>query len=109
MKNGPPSRLAVRLAICPQAAVPVCGHSHPLAAQSAARVPTWVVVGDRDHISLVGNSLGMVNSLQAMHADVKFTNYSGVGHDSWTQTYGTPELYEWMLRHRVSDRRVAVP
>lgn len=86
------------------AAVPVCGHSHPNGAQPASRVPTWIVVGDRDHVGLVGNSLGMVNSLQAMHADVKFTIYSGVGHDSWTQTYGTPELYEWLLRHRVSDR-----
>ena len=91
------------------AAIPVCGHSHPLAAPHAARVPTWVVVGDRDFGALVGNSRGMVNSLQAMHADIKFTVYSGVGHDSWTQTYATPELYEWMLRHRVSDRRQSVP
>jgi predicted peptidase len=87
------------------AAVPVCGHSHPNGAQPASRVPTWIFVGDRDHVGLVGNSRGMVNSLQAMNADVKFTLYSGVGHDSWTQTYATPELYEWMLRHRVSDRR----
>ncbi len=91
------------------AAVPICGHSHPAAAAQAARVPIWVVVGDRDFVVLVGNSLGMVNSLQAMQADVKFTRYSGVGHDSWTQTYGTPELYEWMLRHRVSDRRLNTP
>ncbi len=91
------------------AAVPVCGHSHPRDAHPAARVPTWVVVGDRDFMALVGNSLGMVNSLQALQADVKLTLYSGVGHDSWTQTYGTPELYEWMLRHRLSDRRLNAP
>ena len=91
------------------AAVPVCGHAHPRDAHPAAHVPTWVHVGDRDHRSLVGNSRGMVNSLQAMNADVKFTIYSGVGHDCWTQTYGTPELYEWMLRHRVSDRRPGAP
>ncbi|MEK6262298.1 MAG: prolyl oligopeptidase family serine peptidase [Planctomycetota bacterium] len=91
------------------AAIPVCGHSHPNGAQPASRVPTWIVVGDRDVVALVGNSLGMVSSLQAMNADVKFTNYSGVGHDSWTQTYGTPEFYEWMLRHRVSDRRLGAP
>ena len=91
------------------AAVPVCGHSHPLAAHSASRVPTWVVVGDRDSTGLVGNSRGMVNSLQAMRADVKLTIYSGVGHDSWTQTYGTPELYDWLLRHRASDRLAAAP
>jgi len=32
--------------------------------------------------------------------DVRCTVYPGVGHDSWTQTYDDPELYEWFLRHK---------
>jgi predicted peptidase len=31
--------------------------------------------------------------------DVTFTIYKGVTHDSWTQTYANPELYEWFLSH----------
>ena len=26
------------------------------------------------------------------------------GHDAWTETYATPEVYEWLLSHRLSDR-----
>jgi len=28
------------------------------------------------------------------------TDMPGVGHDSWTQTYGNPQLYTWLLQHR---------
>lgn len=85
------------------AAVPICGHAAPWMAGPASRLPVWIVVGDRDSRSLVGNSLGMADSLQARGADVKLTIMRGVGHDSWTQTYAMPELYEWLLRHRKSD------
>ncbi len=85
------------------AAVPICGHADPWMAGPASRLPVWIVVGDRDNQLLAANSVGMANSLQARGADVKFTVMHGIGHDSWTQTYATPELYEWMLRHRKPD------
>jgi predicted peptidase len=31
--------------------------------------------------------------------DVKLTVYPEAGHDSWTETYRNPELYEWLLSH----------
>jgi len=82
------------------AAVPICGRTDLSTAEPASRLPVWIVVGDRDNPRLVGNSVEMANALQTRGADVKFTIMHGVGHDSWTQTYATPELYEWMLRHR---------
>ena len=27
------------------------------------------------------------------------TNVPEAGHDSWTETYNNPELYEWLLKH----------
>jgi predicted peptidase len=85
------------------AAVPICGHAAPWMAAPASRLPVWIVVGDRDAHMLAGNSLGMADALQARGADVKLTVLRGVGHDSWTQTYAMPELYEWLLRHRKGD------
>ena len=41
----------------------------------------------------------MVNALKKFGCEVKFTVYPGVGHDSWTQTYSNPQLYEWFLEH----------
>ena len=82
------------------AAIPICGHSAPWVAEPASRLPVWIIVGDRDNHLLAGNCYGMAQSLQARGADVKLTVMHGVGHDSWTQSYATPELYDWLLRHR---------
>jgi predicted peptidase len=82
------------------AAVPICGGADPKIVEAVSSVPTWIVVGDRDRDMLVANCRVMAGQLQSRGADVKFTLYTGVGHDSWTQTYATPELYEWMLRRQ---------
>ncbi len=42
----------------------------------------------------------MVSALKAVDGDVPFTVHPGVKHDSWTQTYDNPELYEWFLEHK---------
>jgi len=82
------------------AAVPICGRADTQIADVAARLPVWIIVGDKDNPALVSNSLEMADLLRARKGDVKLTVMHGVGHDSWTQSYATPELYEWMLRHR---------
>jgi hypothetical protein len=43
----------------------------------------------------------LVDALQlTSKAEVRFTVYPGVGHDSWTQTYANPELYQWFLQYK---------
>jgi predicted peptidase len=32
-------------------------------------------------------------------SEVKFTIYPEAQHDSWTETYANPELFEWFLQH----------
>jgi len=86
------------------AAIPICGRGEPEAAMRAGRLPVWIVVGDRDRAELVTNCREMADSLQTKGGDVKLSIYSGVGHDSWTQSYATPELYDWLLRRKASDR-----
>jgi hypothetical protein len=42
----------------------------------------------------------MVKALKAAgNQNVKFTLYPDAGHDSWTETYNNPQLYEWFLNH----------
>jgi predicted peptidase len=31
---------------------------------------------------------------------VKFTIYPEAGHDSWTEAYDNPELYQWLLQQK---------
>ena len=83
------------------AAMPICGRAAdtPIVEQ-ASQLPVWIVVGDRDNGELVENCVQMETLLKERKADIKLTIMHGVGHDSWSQTYATPEIYEWMLRHR---------
>ena len=39
----------------------------------------------------------MVDALTELDADVRFTIYPEAGHDSWTESYDNPALYEWFL------------
>ena len=32
-------------------------------------------------------------------ADITLTVYPEAGHDSWTEAYNDPALYEWFLKH----------
>ena len=42
----------------------------------------------------------MVDALQKESGNVKFTVYPEAQHDSWTETYNNPKVYEWLLSHR---------
>ena len=42
----------------------------------------------------------MVDALKNAGGNVKFTIYPEAGHDSWTETYNNPELYEWFLKQK---------
>lgn len=86
------------------ALVPICGggicHA-PLANKLEALkdVPTWVFHGARDDTVPLRESEVMVELLRARGGDVRFTIYPEAEHDSWTETYGNPELYDWLLSH----------
>jgi predicted peptidase len=42
----------------------------------------------------------MVEAMQGAGGEVKFTVYPDAQHDSWTETYNNPELYQWLLQHK---------
>lgn len=82
------------------AIVPICGGGTRGVANRIKHLPIWVFHGDADEVVSIDESRKMVDALKAVGGNVTFTVYPGVGHDSWTQTYDNPELYEWLLSHR---------
>ena len=82
------------------ALVPVCGRSNPEAADRLKTLPTWVFHGAADDTVPVSESEKMVAALERAGSNVKFTAYSGVGHNSWSKAYGEPELYTWLFAQR---------
>ncbi len=89
------------------AVAPVCGGGDPFRPHGFDKkrkaalqsLPFWVFHGDKDASVALAESERMVAALKKQGCDVTFTVYPGVGHDSWTQTYNNPELYEWFLQH----------
>jgi predicted peptidase len=88
------------------ALAPVCGGGDPDQAHLVAHLPTWVFHGAKDDVVSIENSKKMVAALKKAGCDVKFTIYPDAGHDSWTETYNNPELYDWFLDHSIKQRRL---
>jgi len=61
------------------------------------KLPIWVFHGDADPDIPVSESRHMVEALKAAGADVRYTEYPGVGHKSWDKAYADPELMTWLL------------
>jgi dipeptidyl aminopeptidase/acylaminoacyl peptidase len=63
-------------------------------------VPVWAFHGAKDDVVPLRGSEMLVDALQGCGGDVRLTVYPEAGHDSWTETYDNPELYQWFLSHR---------
>ncbi|MHC4249952.1 MAG: carboxylesterase family protein [Planctomycetota bacterium] len=82
------------------AIAPVCGWAHPRWARRVRRMGVWAFHGALDTVVRIEKTRNVIRELKKLDADVSFTVYPMAGHDSWTETYATPELYEWLLAHR---------
>lgn len=65
-------------------------------------VPVWVFHGAQDRVVPPAESKRLVKALQSCGGNVRFTLYPDAAHDSWTQTYANPELFEWLLSHSLA-------
>ena len=83
------------------ALAPICGRGNPEKAHVLKDIPVWVFHGAKDETVPPENSQQMVNALKECGADVQYTIYPDAGHDSWTETYNNPKLYEWFLEHKL--------
>ena len=66
-------------------------------------IPVWLFHGGEDRRVPTEESRRMVAALEAAGAQPKYTEYPGVGHDSWVAAYREEGLYEWLFSQRRSD------
>ena len=84
------------------AIAPICGYSMPSHAPTLRDVPVWIFHGAKDTVIKLEESTNMADALYAAENNARLTIYPQAGHDSWTETYNNPKLYEWLLSHRKS-------
>lgn len=79
------------------AAIPICGGGDPKTADRFASLPLWCFHGDQDTAVPVKRSRDMIDALKAAGGNPKYTEYPGVGHDSWSRTYADPAVFQWLF------------
>lgn len=79
------------------AAVPVCGGGDVESMKKIADLPVWIFHGDADDVVPVENSRKLYAELKKLGSPVKYTEYPGVMHASWTPAYSDEALFRWLF------------
>jgi predicted peptidase len=84
------------------AAFPICGAGNPARINEyRSKLPIWIFHGDKDPVILVSNSRLIYGILKQKNPLAKYTEYPGVGHDSWKNAFAEPTLLPWLFAQRL--------
>lgn len=101
-----PGRFAALAPVCggirapntvPLAAVSTTSDPYAEIAKKIGATPVWMFHGSADEVINVDESRRMAAALKANGGNVHYTEYPGVGHNSWDKAYAEPELMPWLL------------
>ena len=105
-----PSRFAALAPVCggvrpppraslPSGALEVRAGDEPYKAiaEKVGGTPVWIFHGGADPVVPVSESRNMVEALKASGRTARYSEYEGVGHNSWDKAYGEPEFFSWLL------------
>lgn len=88
------------------AAFPICGAMNPARVNDFRKnLPLWIFHGDKDAIIYVSNSRLISNLAKNTNPNVRYTEYPGVGHDSWRNAFKEPELLSWLFSQRNINKK----
>jgi predicted peptidase len=86
------------------AIAPICGWADTNAVCALKNLPIWTFHGKKDLVVPFERTEKLVAKLKQCGGNVRFTAYPEAGHDSWTETYENPELYEWLLAQKLGGK-----
>jgi predicted peptidase len=80
----------------------VCGGGDPSWADRYTGIPIWAFHGQADRVIPIGRGREMIKALTDVgHApEMRYVEYPGVGHDSWTKTFARDDVYEWLFAQK---------
>ncbi len=98
-------RLAAKIPDRLAAVIPICGWSDLFEVCMIGKLPVWAFHGAKDKVVPVKATEELVERLKTCGGNVKLTIYPDAEHDSWTETYNNPEIYEWLLEQSLDKRK----
>ena len=87
------------------AGIPICGGADTATAPVMASIPQWVFHGGKDEVVPTRFSRAMVKALKQAEGTPKYTEYPGVGHNSWNKAYSEPELFSWLFSQKKQNKQ----
>jgi predicted peptidase len=85
------------------AAVPICSAGDPQKAPKIVSLPIWCFHGDADPAVSVEYARNMIAALRKAGGHPKYTEYPGVGHDSYRNAFEEPDLLPWLFAQKRND------
>lgn len=82
------------------AAMPVCGGGDTSHADRIKDIPVWAFHGADDPVVPIECSRMMINGIEKAGGHPRYTEYPGVGHNSWDRAYAEPELLSWLFTQK---------
>jgi len=83
------------------AALPVCGGANVNKYDKRmTKTAFWIFHGAADPVVDVKLSREMVDKLKSLKAEVKYSEYPGVSHNSWDNAFAEKDYLSWMLAHK---------
>jgi predicted peptidase len=82
------------------AAIPICGGGDPAQAEKVKDVPLWAFHGDKDNVVPVEDTKRSIAAVEKAGGKPKMTIYPEAGHNSWSATYGNPEVLDWLFQQK---------
>ncbi len=82
------------------AAAPVCGPFYTDDVSAIAELPIWIFHGNNDQSVPVEISRKLVAALREAGASPGYTEFPGVGHNSWIPAYSMDVFWDWLFEQR---------
>lgn len=96
-------QLAMSCPECFAAIVPICGGGMYWNASRLKSIPIWAFHGENDPIVDKTESIKMVEAVNACGGSARLTIYENCGHDAWSKTYGSKDVYAWLSENRKTE------
>ena len=83
------------------AGIPICGGGDTAEAAKLKNIPIWTFHGDQDTSVKTQRSRDMSEAIKKSGGTlVQYTEYPGVGHNSWTCSYANDEVLDWLFAQK---------
>jgi predicted peptidase len=82
------------------AAIPVCGGGDVGHADRIKDISIWAFHGAEDSTVPVEWSRSMIQMIEKAGGHPRYTEYRGVGHNSWDRAFAEPELLSWLFAQK---------